>query len=289
MLGLVVGISLPNGRSPSRLIRAVRAFLDFYYLAQYSSHTTASLKDLDAALKRFHDNVSIFIDLGIREHFNFPKMHSLLHYASCISFFGATDNYNTEQSERLHIDFTKSAYRATNHRDELPQMTTWLERREKVEHHASLIQRRLRSQPGSSAVVQPPGIPQAATLYVKMAKKPSIQSVSFTDLANNYGALYFQDSLADFIAQRNHPNASAASVRACSRDMLFMFRSVAIFHKIKFVKDQPDSSNSKLGHETVDCIHARPEQNDPGGRFIPRRFDTALIRVNSHNNGLRGM
>jgi len=51
------------------------------------------------------------------------------------------DNYNTEQSERLHIDFAKDAYRATNQRDQYPQMTAWLERREKVQERSLVMNR----------------------------------------------------------------------------------------------------------------------------------------------------
>ncbi|KAH9056273.1 hypothetical protein EDB87DRAFT_1545019, partial [Lactarius vividus] len=79
-----------------------------------------------------HNNKAVFVDLGVCEHFNIPKLHSLMHYSPSIALFGTTDNYNTEQTERLHIDFTKDAYHATNHKDEYPQMTLWLERREKL-------------------------------------------------------------------------------------------------------------------------------------------------------------
>jgi hypothetical protein len=47
--------------------------------------------------------------------------------------FGTMDNYNTEQTERLHIDFAKDAYRATNRKNEYMQMTAWLEHHEKVQ------------------------------------------------------------------------------------------------------------------------------------------------------------
>jgi hypothetical protein len=75
----------------------------------------------------FHNNKAIFVDLGVWENFHIPKLHSLLHYRSSICLFGTTDNHNTEQLERLHIDLTKEAYRVTNHRDEYAQMTVWLE------------------------------------------------------------------------------------------------------------------------------------------------------------------
>jgi len=68
-----------------------------------------------------------------------------MHYGPSITLFGMTDNYNTEQTEHLHIDFTKEAYCATNHKDELPQMTTWLCWHEKVQQHLALV--RLHQEP----------------------------------------------------------------------------------------------------------------------------------------------
>lgn len=139
LIGLVINLPLPGGQVPSHVIRAVRALLDFLYIAQLPSHTTDTLRSLDDALAMFHENKSVFADLGVRNHFNIPKLHSLIHYQSSIALFGTIDNYNTEQSERLHIDFAKDAYRATNRKDEYPQMTLWLERREKVQQHAAVI------------------------------------------------------------------------------------------------------------------------------------------------------
>ncbi|KAI0731511.1 hypothetical protein C8Q72DRAFT_757383, partial [Fomitopsis betulina] len=68
-----------------------------------------------------------------------PEMVEVQHYVRAIKSYGTTDNYNTESTERLHIDFAKEAYRATNHKDEFPQMTKWLERREKVMQHADYV------------------------------------------------------------------------------------------------------------------------------------------------------
>ncbi|KZT31614.1 hypothetical protein SISSUDRAFT_958813, partial [Sistotremastrum suecicum HHB10207 ss-3] len=45
---------------------------------------------------------------------------------------GAADGYNTETSERLHIDFAKLGYRASNKRNYINQMTKWLDRQESV-------------------------------------------------------------------------------------------------------------------------------------------------------------
>ena len=68
---MVVDLRLPNGMNPSRLIRAVRALLDFLHLAQYPVQSTATLDLFTDSLTRFHENKDIFVDLGVREHFNF--------------------------------------------------------------------------------------------------------------------------------------------------------------------------------------------------------------------------
>ena len=139
LLGLIIGLSPQDGVSPARIERSTRALLDFLYFASYPTHTSRTLTLLDDALTRFHANKSVFVDLGIREHFKLPKLHFLDHYRRSIELFGTTDNYDTQYSERLHIDFVKEAYRATNRKDELSQMTIWMERKEKIERHEAYI------------------------------------------------------------------------------------------------------------------------------------------------------
>ncbi|KAH9015334.1 hypothetical protein EDB85DRAFT_1875899 [Lactarius pseudohatsudake] len=279
LLGLIIDHPLPSGQAPLRLVRTVRALLDFLYLAQLPSQTTDTLRRLEDSLASFHSNKSIFVDLGIRDHFNIPKVHSLIHYSSSITLFGTTDNYNTEQTERLHIDFAKDAYRATNHKDEYKQMTTWLERREKVQQHIAFIKRRQGADQENMQIPQPSGPPQPTTRCIKMTLHPSTKATSFDVLAVRYGAVEFQDALADFIAQTNHPDASTANLRDLAADTLIPFRSVPTYHKIKF----QSNGHPEVKPEVVDAIHVRPEQMDSRGRRIPSRFDTVLIR--NGNNG----
>jgi hypothetical protein len=87
---------LTGGLFNVRLVCAVRALLDFMYLAQYPVHTDETLSLLDDALERFHDNKNIFIDLGLRDTFNIPKLHSATHYSMYIRLYGTLDNCNTE-------------------------------------------------------------------------------------------------------------------------------------------------------------------------------------------------
>ncbi|KAG1850658.1 hypothetical protein F4604DRAFT_1934332 [Suillus subluteus] len=87
---------------------------------------------MHAALASFHANKNVFIDLGAREHFNIPKIHSMMHYIDTIRVLSSADGFNTELPERLHIDFAKWAYCASNRRDYVIQMTTWLRRKESI-------------------------------------------------------------------------------------------------------------------------------------------------------------
>ena len=59
---------------------------------------------METALKKFHDNKDIFIREGIWDNFNIPKIHKMLHYIEVIHSHSSADGYNTEASERLHID-----------------------------------------------------------------------------------------------------------------------------------------------------------------------------------------
>ena len=269
ILGLIVDLPLPSGGDTSRILRTARALLDFLYLAQLPSHTTDTLRRLEESLTCFHDNKAVFLDLGVRKQFNYPKVHSLLHYQLSITLFGTTDNYNTEQTERLHIEFPKNGYRASNHKDEYFQMTAWLERLEKVQQHVLFVAWRQKAQQEGGQNAERIGPPKPVPRAVQMSRHPSLKAVSFNDLANKYWVFAFQDALADFIAQINHPEASVTALRALAEDILLPFRSVPVFHKIKFV--------STRDSDIIDTVHVRPEQRDTRGRLIPARFDTVFV------------
>lgn len=104
LLGCLVGCMPVQG------IAAVTALLDFIYIAQYSTHDTITLGYLKDALDCFNGNREYFITALVRDDFNIPKFHSLLHYIASIENLGTTDNYNTEMFEHLHIDFAKHGW-----------------------------------------------------------------------------------------------------------------------------------------------------------------------------------
>lgn len=121
-----------------RVVCAVRAVVDFIHLSSLQRHTQRTLAMLKAALDDFHAYKAVFIELGGRQadHFNIPKIHAMQHYVEMIYRYGSADGFNTESPERLHIDYAKDAYRATNKKDFIVQMTVWLRRQEAVDRYA---------------------------------------------------------------------------------------------------------------------------------------------------------
>lgn len=87
---------------------------------------------METAWNAFHVNKNAFAKLGVRTSFNIPKLHSMSHYVRSIRLMGSADGYNTEATERMHIDFAKLGYRASNKKQYIKQMTVWLERQEAV-------------------------------------------------------------------------------------------------------------------------------------------------------------
>jgi hypothetical protein len=179
-----------------------------------------------------------------------------------------------EVGSRLKPEWSHSCRNtsATNHKDEFSQMTKWLERRERIQHLSSFIDW---TQEHREPCQKSTGSAGTGTLTIKMARNPSKGRVLFDVLAEDYGALDFQDALADFIAQANNPGASGAALRHRAHDTHIPFSGVPVYHNMKFT----NGSESDI----VDVVHVRPEQNDSRGRIIPGRFDTALVNGNKGN------
>ena len=125
-------VGVMAGAVNDEVLTVVRAAIYFIYFSQLHSHTTKSLSSLQQCLETFHIHKNVFIELGICEHFNIPKLHNIQHYIDAIHFLGSADGYNTKLPERLHIDFAKNAYQVSNKRDFLEQMAIWLQRQEAI-------------------------------------------------------------------------------------------------------------------------------------------------------------
>ncbi|KAJ7105367.1 hypothetical protein C8R44DRAFT_943376 [Mycena epipterygia] len=203
--GLVAGHAKPG------VIKTATAVIDFIYLSSLESHTTRSLAAIDTALDVFHDNKQIFLDLGARAnqgHFNIPKIHSMEHYTPMIRLFGSADGFNTESPERLHIDYAKAGYRASNKKDYIAQMTLWLQRQEAVDRFTAYLawcNDSLKLKPHSTIPPPPPPAPVNADSDITRVVSPPLRNIPASFIADNAGinAQQFLPVVATYV--RKHP------------------------------------------------------------------------------------
>lgn len=276
ILGAIVDIPLDDPGNRERLLKAVRALLDFVYISQFPEASEKTLDQLQDALDRFHDNKDVFVDLGAREHFNFPKMHALQHYIDSIKLFGTADNFNTAYSERLHIDYAKDAYRATNRKDEYPQMTLWLQRREQILAHSVYIRWRLEGRPSVQDMPRAP-LPRAPKLKKKLADNPNVPSITLAKAERLYGADNLRRKLTEYVVRTQNPELPERLVQQVSDTTVLPFRTIAAFHRLKFWHPDVFEREGDLIPELPDSILARPAYRDTQRRRIQGTFNTALV------------
>lgn len=264
------------GSMPKSGIQAVSALLDFIYIAQYSAHDNTTLGYLQDALDRFHHHRHYFLQIGVRQNFNIPKFHSLLHYIDSIKAFGTTDNYNTEMFERLHIDFAKHGWRASNHRDEFPQMINWLSRQEKIDGFAKYLLEI--SRPGEDLIKGSTN--SAASLKndgIYLAKYPHHPNRPISYLLTKYRAPDFAHHLKLYLSKFQ---TNSASLRLLNQYSL-PFTKVDVYDMFRF---RLDSLQDEM--EEKDMVKAVP----PSKQLPDGRFDPVVIMVSdeAESTGLAG-
>ena len=106
------------------MVKAMRAFLEFCYIARHDVHDTHSIKALEDALQRFHRHCEIFRTTGthIKGFDNLPRQHSLTHYMKLIRAFGAPNSLCLSITESKHIKAVKEPWRRSNCFEALAQM-----------------------------------------------------------------------------------------------------------------------------------------------------------------------
>jgi hypothetical protein len=234
---------------------------------------------LEDALDAFHKHKSILIRLGVRDHLDIPKIHSLVHYAESIRLFGTTDNYNTEGFERLHIDMAKEGWRASNKREERPQMVRWLSRREKVAAFDRYLQKVARDEDGQGIEDERrkrPGIGG-----IGLPKQPHKPNQLVQDIQQRHHSPGFQEDLKSYL---NKLIREGPLGRRRLEMTSLPFERLNIYHGFKFPLEDV-GEDRKEGDEERDWVRARP-----AARGQTERFDTVVARVvpESESTGMEG-
>ena len=260
LLGVLVGAV------PRQAILASRSLLDFIYLAQYPTHNDTTLGYMQEALDTFQKHKWFFVNVvGVRSDLNIPKFHSLMHYITAIRTLGTTDNYNTEMFERLHIDFAKLGWRASNQRDEFPQMVRWLSRQEKVVSFQNYLTWRDPTLLNTRSHRPRPSLP----------KYPSERAKLISIIQSHHHASQFprclKEYLNSFLLHRTNPRVAALHQ--------LPFDRVDVYHIFKFSAIGLDDEES----EEADVVKAQPATT-----AHPARFD-AVVALNDDRAEATGL
>ena len=115
------------------MVRTLRAFLEFCYIAHCNVQDTKSLAALAEALKRCHKYRVIFEECGVQsDGFALPRQHSLIHYPALIRAFGAPNGLCSSITESKHIKAVKEPWRRSNRFNAMGQMLLTNQRLDKL-------------------------------------------------------------------------------------------------------------------------------------------------------------
>ncbi|KAH7916503.1 hypothetical protein BJ138DRAFT_995434, partial [Hygrophoropsis aurantiaca] len=234
------------------------------------------------------------------EHFNIPKVHSMEHYQMLIELFGSADGFNSESPERLHIDYAKDAYRASNKKDYLIQMTVWLQRQESVDRWAVFLEWMKHGSLAPGEIIDTIALPPAgedqsldeaedidleqahapvtsiAIFNYKVAAKhaPALQSVPASQIVTDQRAPQFIPALSRYL--RKHGGSIIPQ----------QFDTFGLYKWVKFcLPDIPEASRNKLN----DIVRAIPPIPSVGRRQAqPSVIDFALVRTGEQNKNTDG-
>ncbi|KAG8696652.1 hypothetical protein FRC09_008338 [Ceratobasidium sp. 395] len=139
------------GQDPE-VMACARALIEFIFLAHSSSLTGDDLNRMQECLEIFHANKHIFPEIGalgeqdqrkkrgpVRTFHGIPKVHGCQHYPFHIQEHGTPDGFNTKLPERLHIRDAKVGYRASNKKEVIAQMATYIQRMEAIAKHRAYL------------------------------------------------------------------------------------------------------------------------------------------------------
>ena len=138
----IVGIIA--GKAPPKFVLAIRALMDFRYLAQSQELNDNSLSSLSTSLQLFHKHKQMILDIGGRvgkrgkamTHFQIPKLELMHGVVPSVVESGAVIQWSADRTEHAHITEIKVPGRSGNNQDHNPQICRWLDRSEKHQNFA---------------------------------------------------------------------------------------------------------------------------------------------------------
>ena len=137
-------VSVIAGKAPPLFVIAIRALMDFRYLAQSRQLDDRQLAQITASLQLFHTHKQSILDAGARvgkgnkclNHFQIPKLEFMHAVVPSIATCGAVIQWSADTTEHAHITEIKVPGRSGNNHSYNPQICRWLDRSEKHRNFA---------------------------------------------------------------------------------------------------------------------------------------------------------
>ena len=124
-------IAAMAGSVSREFLKAIRALLDFRYLAQAPLFTTQSIERVASALQEFHDHKDSILKQGVRDNWKIPKLELLQSVVPSIRQSGAVIQWPADITEHAHVDEIKVPARASNNQNYYSQISRHLDRLDK--------------------------------------------------------------------------------------------------------------------------------------------------------------
>jgi len=117
-------------KAPPSFVIAIRALMEFRYLAQSRQLDDTSLSQLSTSLQLFHEHKQTILDIGARvgkgnkrmDHFQIPKLELMHGVIPSITESGAVIQWSADRTEHAHITEIKVPGRSGNNQDHNPQI-----------------------------------------------------------------------------------------------------------------------------------------------------------------------
>ena len=118
------------GKAPPSFVIAIRALMDFRYLAQSRRLSNSQLSRITASLQLFHSHKQTILAIGAHvgkgnkhmDHFQIPKLEFMHSVVPSILASGAVMQWSADRTEHAHITEIKIPGRSGNNRSYHPQI-----------------------------------------------------------------------------------------------------------------------------------------------------------------------
>ncbi|KAJ3888382.1 hypothetical protein GG344DRAFT_53732 [Lentinula edodes] len=133
-------IPVISGAISAKFVTALRALLDFRYSGQAQRFSQASSLRVQTALKEFHENKSVILELKARvnpkgkpiDHWEIPKLEFMQSVEPSICASGPIMQWTADITEHAHITLVKDPARSGNNHDFEIQICRSLDRLDRV-------------------------------------------------------------------------------------------------------------------------------------------------------------